>query len=336
MSDEPRVFLSSTDKDLADVKIAVAMYLELIGFQTVHSKQKQFGDVPGFSSYASCLSTLEKCRLVVGIIGKRFSDRKKEGWGYYGSEHTYDTPTQAEIKHAINKNKRLYLYVHQDVVNDYFRWKDGLVVPADFTVKMGYDDFQGTMNFICSLFSPPEHPEIPLDVRTFDNVEHIIVNLRAQLLRDLAGEWESFESGFNDRAAQLALMALLAKTPTDLVKWIEDNLLTEQKERACRSRKEMEKCGLEYQILKEKLEKQAKKSETDLMYLEQARQQYMKACYDDRTNKINILLKIAVPVLFDKDSFEKSINIASFKEALESMLLRFSDGIDSRTLSEGL
>ncbi len=75
---KPRVFVSSTIKDLSQVRIAVReMLQEELSYDPVMSEFYDIGYDPGKAASTSCLTDIPKCNLGVLIIGKRYGDFKE-------------------------------------------------------------------------------------------------------------------------------------------------------------------------------------------------------------------------------------------------------------------
>lgn len=106
----PVVLISSTYVDLRQERENIASFLENIGYEVkLHEK----GDIPYGISYPLDTYIYEDINTIdflVGIIG-----------GRYGSESSVDnrSVTQSEIINAIEKNKKVFIFIQNDVHYEY-------------------------------------------------------------------------------------------------------------------------------------------------------------------------------------------------------------------------
>jgi hypothetical protein len=75
----PRVFVSSTVRDLLHVRDAVRDQLVRLGYQPVMSEHGEIGYLPDRTAADSCYIEAQTCQLGVVIIGKRYGDDHKDG-----------------------------------------------------------------------------------------------------------------------------------------------------------------------------------------------------------------------------------------------------------------
>lgn len=74
---KPRVFISSTIKDLHQVRVAIrAMLEEELSYEPVMSEFYDIGYDPDQTAATSCLQDISTCNLGVLIIGKRYGNHK--------------------------------------------------------------------------------------------------------------------------------------------------------------------------------------------------------------------------------------------------------------------
>lgn len=115
-----QVFISSTCYDLRDLRASIKRYLEGLGITPLLSDEAGFPRENHISPYVSCLMTLEDCPLIIGIIDKRYGMSFKD-WAPY--DYADISPTHAELRHTLRKQKKLLLYVHQDILSAYQIWR---------------------------------------------------------------------------------------------------------------------------------------------------------------------------------------------------------------------
>lgn len=207
----PKAFISSTS-DLRDLRSSLENFFDSYGFTPVLSNRPGFGENPYHSPYATCLEILESCQIVIGIIGRRFGDKYCTGWGKYSSEFNNCSPTQAEIRHAFNIRKRLIVYVLSEVKCHYEMWKNGLIDRGGGGLN-GYDDFDGTMEFIEFLGHLKSDNRQPLYIIPYTDVQYIITDLRIRLATDLQIMWSHYEASDIRQTEALIKLAIAMLSP---------------------------------------------------------------------------------------------------------------------------
>ncbi|MDO6685891.1 MULTISPECIES: DUF4062 domain-containing protein [unclassified Agarivorans] len=107
----PRVFISSTCFDLAEVRDSLTSFCEGFGFEVVMSDR---GDVfyhPDLHTHESCINEISNCQLFILIIGGRFGGR-------YKIEQSKSI-TNAEYVAAKEKDIPIFSFVKEDVLADH-------------------------------------------------------------------------------------------------------------------------------------------------------------------------------------------------------------------------
>ncbi|WP_082378952.1 DUF4062 domain-containing protein [Marinagarivorans algicola] len=107
----PRVFISSTCFDLAEVRDSLTSFCESFGFEVVMSDR---GDVfyhPDLHTHESCVSEISNCQLFILIIGGRFG-------GKYKIDPSKSI-TNAEYVAAKDGNIPIFSFVKEDVLADH-------------------------------------------------------------------------------------------------------------------------------------------------------------------------------------------------------------------------
>ena len=191
------VFISRAHYGLEDLRGSLADYLSNIGCEPLLSSEAGFNDGQGLlSPYASCLKTLEKSLMVVGVIDKRYGQSLNE-WGEY-SDYIGLSPTHGEIKHAIKLQKRINIFVRKSVSDDY---------------RLYRQDKEGYKNLKSSNKTDPVVLEMYQEIRTntpsyiwieeFDDVRDIQGSLYKRLLNDVNEFWIEREARRASEISQL-------------------------------------------------------------------------------------------------------------------------------------
>lgn len=95
---KPRVFISSTVYDFADLRSAIKYWLEEEGFEVSASEFNDFKKEVELNSYEACLRAIESCQYFILLIGTRA--------GGLMSSPSNTTITMAEYRHAYEKARR--------------------------------------------------------------------------------------------------------------------------------------------------------------------------------------------------------------------------------------
>ena len=106
----PRVFLSSTCYDLAEVRDSLRSFIESNGFEPCLSER---GDVfyhPDFHTHESCVNEISHCQLFVLLIGGRFG-------GNYVADISKSV-VNAEYSAAKKLNIPVFTFVKRGVLED--------------------------------------------------------------------------------------------------------------------------------------------------------------------------------------------------------------------------
>lgn len=103
MKDRPRVFVSSTIRDFADLRAALKYWLEETGFQVLLSEYNDFPVNPRSSSFQNCLDAIYGCDYVIVLVGFR------RGSWYDRSRNITVTRAEYQCAYERAKEKRLKL-----------------------------------------------------------------------------------------------------------------------------------------------------------------------------------------------------------------------------------
>jgi hypothetical protein len=100
----PRIFLSSTIKDLAPIRDALRDVIQEMGYEPVMSDYGEVGYLPTTTAEESCYISLDNCDILVAVIGKR-----------YGSIGRDDRSiTHNEVRRARDLGVPVYCFIERD------------------------------------------------------------------------------------------------------------------------------------------------------------------------------------------------------------------------------
>jgi hypothetical protein len=75
----PRIFVSSTIRDLVHVRDAIRELIEELGYQPVMSEYGEIGYLPELSAADACYREVNDCDFGIVILGKRYGDDHRDG-----------------------------------------------------------------------------------------------------------------------------------------------------------------------------------------------------------------------------------------------------------------
>jgi len=171
------IFIASTEYDLRDLRAELAAYLEELGADALLSSKKGFPDFAGVPPYAQCVRMLERALIVIGIIDRRYGKALNE-WGPF-PEYAGLSPTHAELRHALRKQKRLVVYVQSDVQAFYEMYRKN---------KKQFENLKqphGLEPKVLELFTELKLAKPAPWIESFRDVRDIKDSLRKRLLADL-------------------------------------------------------------------------------------------------------------------------------------------------------
>jgi hypothetical protein len=111
----PRIFISSTCYDMAEIRDSLTSFCQGFGFETVLSDR---GDVfyhPDLHTHEACVGEVANCHMLVLVVGGRFG-------GTYIADKSKSI-TNAEYEAARAQNVPVFAFVKQDVLNDHNVWQ---------------------------------------------------------------------------------------------------------------------------------------------------------------------------------------------------------------------
>jgi hypothetical protein len=113
------IFISSTDYNLKDLRNELSRYLSELGYQPILSSAEGFHDSsPTMEPWESCLEVLSTCPIMLLIIDNRYGG--KLSWKNYAKIITTEVaPTHGEYLFAHNKQKRLLVFIREEILTYY-------------------------------------------------------------------------------------------------------------------------------------------------------------------------------------------------------------------------
>jgi len=117
-----RIFISSCVYGLEDLRAALASKLRDLHCLPIKSDDSGFPVTPGVPPYAACLPVLESCNAVVAVIDQKYGEPFPD-WGSSFLQYNGLSPVHGEIKHAINKDIQLWVFVRNYTYSHYTIWR---------------------------------------------------------------------------------------------------------------------------------------------------------------------------------------------------------------------
>jgi hypothetical protein len=185
--------------ELRDLRATVSAWLTDMGMQPQLSDEEGFPRRSGLLPYVSCLVALEECPLVIGIIDRQYGSRFKD-WGPY-TQYEDLAPTHAEIRHALDRKKKLLLYIHSSTLNFYQAWRKGGLT----TLPKGLEE--STLGLVKEL---KLHKPTPW-IEPFDDAQGVIRSLQKNLINELYSALREQERQSTDLAKYI--LDLIAGAP---------------------------------------------------------------------------------------------------------------------------
>jgi|GEM_PF-3289447 len=126
----PKVFISSTIKDLYHVRNAVEKFVKSMHYQPVLSEKRGIGYSPGKSAEDSCPNAVLGCDLFVLIIGEVYPTKPNEEINVSGEnkvfEERYTSVAEREFDAAWGGYLPIYVFVENSVAVGYEKYRNAL------------------------------------------------------------------------------------------------------------------------------------------------------------------------------------------------------------------
>ena len=158
----PSVFVSSTCKDLAQIRSHLRDYIKSIGFDPILSEFLSFTVNPDIDTIENCkLNVKEKADIFILVIGNRYGSETENGMSV----------TNLEYIEACAKGIPCYIFVQNSIRDEFLKWQSNR---SAFVLDNA--DSPKLLEFLESLYNQKEMKWI----FTFDSAEDIIDTLRKQ------------------------------------------------------------------------------------------------------------------------------------------------------------
>jgi hypothetical protein len=145
-----RIFISSTDYDLRDLRGELCDFLSRLCYQPILSSEGGFPDLtPQMEPHESCLHVLRQCPVMVLVIDGRYSAALD--WPSFPKEigGARISPTHAEYRFAHFYKQRMIVYVRDHVLAHYETYREAM--------KPRKDGSKPTHEEVVSALSFPGH-----------------------------------------------------------------------------------------------------------------------------------------------------------------------------------
>jgi len=208
----PKVFVSSTCFDLAEVREQLSRFIRSFGFEPVLSEHGDVFYKPDCHTHDSCLHEVSNCHLLVLIIGGRFG-------GEYVSDKTKSI-TNAEYVAARACGIPIFTYVRDSVLADHRIFQKNRT--KDFVKQITYpsiDDQNHALDIFQFLDDVRKHPENNAieGFQTFQDIETHLRKQWAGMIFDLLRS-RHFSTQISATNNLISGLATTSKKLEDLVK----------------------------------------------------------------------------------------------------------------------
>ena len=176
----PRIFISSTYYDLKHIRNALEDFIDGMGYESVLFES---GDIPFHHDVAlteSCYGEVEKCHMLVLIIGGRYGSNAeaaaegKESTDIEAMYEMFNSVTKKEYERARNRNIPIFIFVEKGVRTEYDTYKNNR---ENTTICYAHVDSVNVFRLLDEILKQPANNF----VREFDKFADISMWLRDQL-----------------------------------------------------------------------------------------------------------------------------------------------------------
>lgn len=161
---KPRIFISSTFYDLEQAREDLERFIKNLGYDSILSEKGDvtYGKDKSLENY--CYEEVENSDIIVALIGGRFGS---------SSQYSNRSITQEEIEAALEKNKRIYIFIKNDVHTEFSTYKLNKDNPD---IIYNFVDDKKIYEFIEKIYSlKKNNPIFP-----FETLEDVITILQKQ------------------------------------------------------------------------------------------------------------------------------------------------------------
>lgn len=185
------VFVSSTARNLQDLRAELRHYLSELGYRPILSSSEGFPDnYPELEPWESCLPVLGSCFVIILVIDGKYGE--SSAWPnfekIFGKEPI--SPTHAEYRYAHRLRKRMLVFIRNEIMNFYESYRstfkkvnDDINECRKLLEKTLPDGIQfETLQFIDEVKTARPIPWI----KTFADVTEIKSEIQKKMLNELA------------------------------------------------------------------------------------------------------------------------------------------------------
>ena len=198
-----QVFVSSTCHELRDLRASIKSWLTSHGLVPLMSDEGGFPHVDGMPPYATCLRALEQCPLVICVIDRQYG-HAFDDWGPY-TQYQGCAPTHAELRHALELEKRVLIFVHADTWNFHETWRKN---PDAFKTSAPHGLDEATLRMFQEVKQRKPAPWI----ERFADVSDVLRSLNSEFVNQLYLQLDEREKETTDLAGYV-LDKLLEASP---------------------------------------------------------------------------------------------------------------------------
>ncbi len=191
MSHKLPVFISSRIKELFDIRNGVEGFLKEFGLNPFLSNDSGFPNHSNYPPHISCLKVLEDCPLIIGIIDKSLGC-SIEDWGSYSKYNNF-CPTQAEIVHSLNLNKKILIFIRDTTMQYYDDFSNNIERYNDISSKNMPE--VAVISFINQLMKMENPPWI----RKFSSITDLNSSLKENIINELYTSFKEIEKEEKDK-----------------------------------------------------------------------------------------------------------------------------------------
>lgn len=160
---KPRVFISSTHYDLKNIRSDIERFISDQGYESVLSEKGQIPYSTEENLEEYCYREIEKCDIVLSVIGGRFGSESK------GTNDDYSISNK-ELDTAFKLNKQVYIFIEKSVLSEFKTYKAN---SNNETIKyVSVDDIR-IFKFIDQVGSRSKNNQIAPFETTFDITDYL-------------------------------------------------------------------------------------------------------------------------------------------------------------------
>jgi hypothetical protein len=185
------IFISSTDYNLIDLRAELARYLEELGYRPILSSAEGFHDnSPDLEPWESCLEVLETSFVMILIIDNHYGQKME--WKNFKKiiDNRKVSPTHAEYLFAHKTNKRLLVFIRNEILTYYQSYRAAMkkaekdkAKAKEFLINCLPDKIEfETLEFIEEVKTARPIPWI----KGFNTVTEIKQEIQKKMLNELA------------------------------------------------------------------------------------------------------------------------------------------------------